>query len=659
MARGASPTRMTVLIKRYANRKLYNTADQPLHHAQGHRRADRSGRRSARDRQRDRRGHHLRRAVADPGRQRARPTGASRAPLLSDLIQRGGDVLYGALQAQRRRRVRGLRRAAAQHEEAAAPREHAASRRPRLDLARRRPISITSCRARSSASSRCSTCRAAPTSRRSNSNLDRVLEELGAAPRTRTRSRRAAERPAAEDSSFDVGRALAAQRQTDAAFANARVHHRLDLRRAAPRSCARPGSRRRRRRGRGAAVAIGAPNADRPLRRQRHEAERPERREGRRHRARTEARTRAAASPLEEDGMRLLGADDRHRHQRRAESRAPCARRRRGRSAAAGSARGRPWPRPSRPPETRSPSDRCAAGARRSRGTRARRRCRASQGCANGSVTSQSATRKRGARRSGLVRSSACAIISPSHGSSPEWFATNRHGPSARQVFDSRDRDAPPAVVEEIEPGSRAARALRRPCRTRRHRPERSRMPHGREAPAQGFVERHPVDAVGVASGGKRSRSRSRSASSASRSTGALPGGAPSVAVLLAHAPPLAILPQPARRHERDPRLARRVGRLAERGPAALAVGHPGPAQVVVERGRRIAGCRTRGEVAHAIEERRRQRQRSCVPARRSSVESGSGSGATTLKTPGCASSTACSNASRQSSSCTNCSSGS
>ena len=70
--------------------------DEPLHHAQGHRRADRAGRRGARGRQRDRRGHHLGRALADPRRQRARAARGA-APLLRSDSTRRRIVLYGAL----------------------------------------------------------------------------------------------------------------------------------------------------------------------------------------------------------------------------------------------------------------------------------------------------------------------------------------------------------------------------------------------------------------------------------------------------------------------------------------------------------------------------------------------------------------------------------
>ena len=67
----SSPPKMPILIKRYANRKLYNTKTSRYITLKGIAAASRRGRRGSRHRQRDRRGHHLRRALADPRRQRA------------------------------------------------------------------------------------------------------------------------------------------------------------------------------------------------------------------------------------------------------------------------------------------------------------------------------------------------------------------------------------------------------------------------------------------------------------------------------------------------------------------------------------------------------------------------------------------------------------
>ena len=97
--------------------------------------------------------------------------------------------------------------------------------------------------------------------------------------------------------------------------------------------------------------------AEPPLRGQRQQAGGAEPREGRRHRQERAGPTlRASGVQLEEDRVRLLGADHRDGHDRHARLDARRGPRRRVRSAAAGSGRRTPWRRPSRLRGTRSPS---------------------------------------------------------------------------------------------------------------------------------------------------------------------------------------------------------------------------------------------------------------------------------------------------------------
>jgi polyhydroxyalkanoate synthesis repressor PhaR len=131
---------MTILIKRYANRKLYNTQTSRYITLKGIAElidGDEDVRVIDNESGEDITSVALSQILVDSEREGRRVS----RPLLSGLLQRGGDVLYGALR-------RGVGDASP------------------IGSRRARPTSSTCSRTRSSASSSCSTCRAAPTSRR-------------------------------------------------------------------------------------------------------------------------------------------------------------------------------------------------------------------------------------------------------------------------------------------------------------------------------------------------------------------------------------------------------------------------------------------------------------------------------------------------------------
>ena len=132
--------------------------------------------------------------------------------------------------------------------------------------------------------------------------------------------------------------------------------HGVDRRPRPPRRRARSpaSSPRRRRRDRRA-------DLDGPLGRDRQQPERAQPGKGRRDRDVRDAERLGERGDLADDGMDLLGADDGDRDDGHLRLRAPGGRSRRGRSAPAGSARGRACRRPSGPRERRRPARRRAS----------------------------------------------------------------------------------------------------------------------------------------------------------------------------------------------------------------------------------------------------------------------------------------------------------
>ena len=91
------------------------------------------------------------------------------------------------------------------------------------------------------------------------------------------------------------------------------------------------------------------------------------------------------------------------------------------------------------------------AGARRSPGTRARRRCGCVKLPRNGKWKMTSSASQRTSRRRGCSRRTARRSIIPSNGSVPEWFATSRQRPSAGTCSTPCTSTRKYFVVEEIE----------------------------------------------------------------------------------------------------------------------------------------------------------------------------------------------------------------
>ena len=191
-----------ILIKRYANRKLYNTATSRYITLKGIAELIEAGdevRVTDNETGEDITSVTLSQILVDTERTNRRVPGT----VLSDLIQRSGDVLYSALKRRVGDASEGFEELQRNMKKLLSPRELAASRRPDwialstpdLDRLVQRALERV--------------LRALDLPRRSDlealeQRLDRVLEELGVR-RHENAKPPSAERPAAEDSSFDAG----------------------------------------------------------------------------------------------------------------------------------------------------------------------------------------------------------------------------------------------------------------------------------------------------------------------------------------------------------------------------------------------------------------------------------------------------------------------
>jgi len=193
---------MTILIKRYANRKLYNTETSRYITLRGIAELVEQGadlRVMDNETGEDITSVTLSQVLVEGERSnRTVPR-----TLLSDLIQRSGDVLYSALKRRVGDASEGFEELQRNMKKLLSPRELAASRRPDwialstpdLDRLVQRALERV--------------LRALDLPRRSDlealeQRLDRVLEELGARPHKNAKPP-AAERPAAEASPFEAG----------------------------------------------------------------------------------------------------------------------------------------------------------------------------------------------------------------------------------------------------------------------------------------------------------------------------------------------------------------------------------------------------------------------------------------------------------------------
>jgi polyhydroxyalkanoate synthesis repressor PhaR len=191
-----------VLIKRYANRKLYNTATSRYITLKGIAELIEAGdevRVIDNETGEDITSVTLSQILVDTERTNRRVPGT----VLSDLIQRSGDVLYSALKRRVGDASEGFEELQRNMKKLLSPRELAASRRPdwialatpELDRLVQRALERV--------------LRALDLPRRSDlealeQRLDRVLEELGARPHKNAKPL-TAERPAAEASPFESG----------------------------------------------------------------------------------------------------------------------------------------------------------------------------------------------------------------------------------------------------------------------------------------------------------------------------------------------------------------------------------------------------------------------------------------------------------------------
>ena len=191
-----------ILIKRYANRKLYNTATSRYITLKGIAELIEAGdevRVIDNETGEDITSVTLSQILVDTERTNRRVPGT----VLSDLIQRSGDVLYSALKRRVGDASEGFEELQRNMKKLLSPRELAAGRRPDwialstpdLDRLVQRALERV--------------LRALDLPRRSDlealeQRLDRVLEELGARPHENAKSP-AAERPPTETSSFESG----------------------------------------------------------------------------------------------------------------------------------------------------------------------------------------------------------------------------------------------------------------------------------------------------------------------------------------------------------------------------------------------------------------------------------------------------------------------
>jgi polyhydroxyalkanoate synthesis repressor PhaR len=191
-----------ILIKRYANRKLYNTATSRYITLKGIAELIEAGdevRVTDNETGEDITSVTLSQILVDTERTNRRVPGT----VLSDLIQRSGDVLYSALKRRVGDASEGFEELQRNMKKLLSPRELAASRRPDwialstpdLDRLVQRALERV--------------LRALDLPRRSDlealeQRLDRVLEELGARPHENAKPP-AAQRPAAEASPFEPG----------------------------------------------------------------------------------------------------------------------------------------------------------------------------------------------------------------------------------------------------------------------------------------------------------------------------------------------------------------------------------------------------------------------------------------------------------------------